>query len=278
MFKEPNDQDSQHAEAEARHARAPPKGVLTRPIEEILREVQALQGELEMQREELRRALDLIKGFRDRYVDLYDFAPVCYITLANTGQVAEINFAAAALLGEDRKKLLHRHFSGYVVAEDRDHWHGCFELALKHGGEKSCELRGRRKDGSIFNGRLDCKPIKTGDTVSALHITLNDITEKKRTETARRQFETLILKLTDREREVLALALSGISNKDISIRLRISQRTVENHRSRIHRKTGIASLLELSQQAAGAGVTLAEIAPSFTPSRVESRPVNGPGS
>lgn len=215
-----------------------------------------------MQREELHRARILIKESRDSYVDLYDSAPVSYITLTKTGQITAINLAGAALLGEDRKRLLHRRFSSYVALEDHDLWHKCFELALKHGGKKSCELRGHRRDGSIFNGYLDCKPIKTENTMSALHITLINITEKKQIEAARRQFETLIFKLTSREREVLVLALSGTTNKAISTRLHISQRTVENHRSRIHRKTGIVSLLELAQQAAKAGVTLAEIAPS----------------
>ena len=249
MFKEPNKSESS-------------VGVQNRPTEEILHEFQMLQIELASQREELHRALSLIEEFRDRYVDLYDFAPVCYITLTKTGLIAEINLTGAILLGEDRKKLLRRRFSSYVVPEDQDQWNSCFEHLLKHGGKKSCELRGCRRDGTIFNGYLDCRLIKTGDIKLTLHITLIDITEKKQTEAARHRFETLILKLTSREREILVLALSGTSNKDISSRLQISQRTVENHRSRIHRKTGIVSLLELAQHAAEAGVTLAEIAPS----------------
>lgn len=259
MFKEPNKPESLRNEAEAQHVRAPSVLVPTRPTEEIQHELQVLQIELEMQREELRRAQILIKEFQNRYVDIYDFAPVCYITLTKTGHIAEINLSSATLLGQDRKRLLHHRFSSYVVPEDHDQWNRCFEHALKHGGKKSCELRVRRRDGTISNVYLDCRLIKTADSVPALHITLIDITEKKQAEAARRLFEALILKLTDREREVLVLALSGTTNKDISIRLQISQRTVENHRSRIHRKTGIVSLLELAQQAAKAGVSLAEI-------------------
>ena len=264
MFKEPNKPEFLRAETDFKAQRvcASSIGGENRPTEEILHELQALQNELEMHREELRRAQILIKEFRDRYVDIYDLAPVCYITLAETGHIAEINFAGATLLREGRKKLLNRRFSNFVVPEDQDQWHRCFVLVLKHGGKKSCELRLNRRGGTILNTCLDCKLIKSGDKVSALHITLIDITEKKQTETARRQFERLMLKLTSREREVLVLALSGTANKDISIRLQISQRTVENHRSRIYRKIGIVSLLDLAQQAVKAGVTLDEIAPS----------------
>jgi PAS domain S-box-containing protein len=262
MDYKPNKSDSLRIEAESRLARFPPTETPPHSAEVILHQLHVLQTELEMQKEELRQALLAIEYSRNRYADLYDFAPVCYITLSKTGHIAEINPSGATLLGEDRKRLLHRRFSSYVVPEDQDQWHRCFVLALKHGGKMSCELRGRRRDGTVFNGDLDCRPIKTGDAVSALLITLVDITEKKQSEAARRQFETLLLKLTDREREVLALALSGASNKAISTHLQINQRTVENHRSRIHRKTGIVSLLGLAQQAAIAGVKLARIAPS----------------
>ena len=57
--------------------------------------------------------------------------------------------------------------------------------------------------------------------------------------------------LTEREREVMSLALSGMSNKEIARRLDISYRTVEFHRSRILAKTGATSLLQLARRSAG---------------------------
>jgi len=55
--------------------------------------------------------------------------------------------------------------------------------------------------------------------------------------------------LTEREREVLAHALDGHTNKEIAKRLGISFRTVEHHRSRVMLKTGVYSLLELARLA-----------------------------
>ena len=56
-----------------------------------------------------------------------------------------------------------------------------------------------------------------------------------------------ITKLTEREREVLALAIAGLQNKAIARKLGISYRTVEIHRAHVLRKTGVRSLLDLAR-------------------------------
>lgn len=85
---------------------------------------------------------------------------------------------------------------------------------------------------------------------------------QRESEAARHLFESRLLKLTNREREILALALTGMSNKDISTHLKVSTRTIESHRSRIYLKIGVNSLVELSQQAVDAGVNLAKVIPA----------------
>jgi two-component system CheB/CheR fusion protein len=59
--------------------------------------------------------------------------------------------------------------------------------------------------------------------------------------------------LTARQREIMNLVLAGHPSKNIAADLRISQRTVENHRAAIMRKTGsksIPALARLAQAAA----------------------------
>ena len=64
--------------------------------------------------------------------------------------------------------------------------------------------------------------------------------------------------LTGREREIMALAVAGLSNKLIARRLGISHRTIEIHRGRAMRKMRAASLLELARAARLCGIALPE--------------------
>lgn len=101
------------------------------------------------------------------------------------------------------------------------------------------------------------KPINGELLLQRVQAALELNREQRESEAALQLFKMRLSKLTTREREVLALALSGMVNKKISSQLNISLRTIEGHRSRIFLKTGVGSLLELEQQAAKAGVTLA---------------------
>jgi len=55
--------------------------------------------------------------------------------------------------------------------------------------------------------------------------------------------------LTSRERDVMALVIDGLSNKQIARQMDISHRTVEIHRSRVLQKMGAGSVIELVDMA-----------------------------
>ena len=62
--------------------------------------------------------------------------------------------------------------------------------------------------------------------------------------------------LTPREREIMALVVSGLLNKQIAAELAISEITVKAHRGRVMRKMQVGSLAELVRVAAALGVPL----------------------
>jgi len=100
----------QRAEAIAREkaAQAPEnlQALVPEGPERTLHELQVHQIELEMQNEELRRTQQELEASRARYFDLYDLAPVGYLTLSEQGLILEANLTFANLLGMTRGSLV----------------------------------------------------------------------------------------------------------------------------------------------------------------------------
>jgi signal transduction histidine kinase len=78
------------------------------PAKRLESELGTYQSELELQNQELRESQHRIEEALVRYSDLYDFAPVGYLSLDKQGVIHEINLTGASMLGKERKYLLGR--------------------------------------------------------------------------------------------------------------------------------------------------------------------------
>ena len=83
-------------------------------------ELRVHQIELEMQNEELRRAQRALEDSQARYFDLYELAPVGYLTLSDTGVITEANLTAARLLNMSRTLLVRQPLTRFIAPEDQD--------------------------------------------------------------------------------------------------------------------------------------------------------------
>ncbi len=75
-------------------------------LQQLLHELHVYQIELEIQNRDLRDSQQQLEEARDRYADLYDFAPVGYLTLDDKGNIININLRGAAVLGRERGRLI----------------------------------------------------------------------------------------------------------------------------------------------------------------------------
>jgi len=84
---------------------------LSRATERVVHDLRVHQAELECQNHDLRIAQEALEAARARYADLFDFAPIGYLTFDRAGLVLEANLTAAALLGVERASLIGKQFA-----------------------------------------------------------------------------------------------------------------------------------------------------------------------
>src|SRR5690242_20093409 len=91
--------------ARARQAQEHAPAASAKHLKDLVQQLQIHQVELKLQNEELRRTQVELALSRDRYTDLYEFAPIAYVTLDKRGIILEGNLMAAKLLGIERRSL-----------------------------------------------------------------------------------------------------------------------------------------------------------------------------
>ncbi|MDP2433907.1 MAG: histidine kinase [Pseudomonadota bacterium] len=99
---------------------APRHTLETCPAQSLLLELRTQHVELETQNQELRESQQRIEEARDRYSDLYDFAPVGYVTLDGQGCMREINLTGAAMLGREREEVIGKPLILWLREESHD--------------------------------------------------------------------------------------------------------------------------------------------------------------
>jgi PAS domain S-box-containing protein len=157
----------------------------------LLHELQVHQIELEMQNEELRRAVLEREKSEEKFLDFYDFAPVGYFTLNKQGMILGLNLAGAGFLGIERKRLVNRPFSHFVHPESHDTFHLHREAVLDSSTRQTCEVVLQKNGGGgLFHARLDSIGVEIqGERV--IHAVMTDITERKLTEERLRQSQKM---------------------------------------------------------------------------------------
>ncbi|RKH32511.1 ATP-binding protein [Corallococcus sp. CA031C] len=106
----------------------------------LLRELQRHQLELEVQNRELQEAQQALEESRNRYMELYDFAPMACVSLDVNGCIQDLNLTGASLLGQNRSYLQGLPFTPFVDSADVGRFFGHLRQCI-HGETVSTELR-----------------------------------------------------------------------------------------------------------------------------------------
>jgi PAS domain S-box-containing protein len=151
----------------------------------LAQELRVHQIKLEMQDEELRQAQETIAEARDRYADLYDFAPVGYFTLNRKGTIIEVNLTGAGLLGIERSRLVNQPFSRWVAPEFQEAYGAHFLKVFETGVRLTCEVQIRRHKGQPLSVALESSATPGGaGPERQCRIAVIDISQRQRAEAA----------------------------------------------------------------------------------------------
>lgn len=130
-------------------------------LQRLPHELEVHQIELEMQNEELRANRDELTATLERYTDLYDFAPVGYLTLDRDGVILATNLTAAHLLGLERATLLHRRLTGQIInGDDRLAFNTWLERIFAGGTRESCEVTLTRERAAPLIVRFEARGLR----------------------------------------------------------------------------------------------------------------------
>ncbi len=149
----------------------------------LLHELQVHQVELEMQNEELRRGREELEVSRNKYAELYDFAPVGYFTFDAHGLIREVNLAGAGLLGIERLLLPNTPFAGQIAdAEGREIFSNHLALVLQRRVMLRCEIRLKRVDGIEIFCQLQSVAVTIENKSDYILSSIVDVTVRKQLE------------------------------------------------------------------------------------------------
>jgi FixJ family two-component response regulator len=105
--------------------------------------------------------------------------------------------------------------------------------------------------GAIKNGAFDFieKPFDEARLLSSIRQGAERMRQSKSDAAELDDLQTRFDSLSARQREVMELAVAGLSSKEIGIRLNISPKTVENHRAWVMERIGARNVADLIRKA-----------------------------
>ena len=187
--------------------RESPEGLKDTPaedIQDVIHELHVHQIELEMQNEELRRTQLELHATRDKYADLYDFAPCGYLSVSDKGLIQEVNLTGAAMLGVERGKLIGQPLSGFITSDDQEAFYFHRRKLIETRTKQSCELRLMKKNGPEFYAQLECVVVEDDKgNIEFFRAALSDIEERK-------QAEGVLLESEEKLRAITGASADGI--------------------------------------------------------------------
>ena len=142
----------------------------------LLHELRVHQIELEIQNRTLREAQEQLETSRERYVELFDFAPMAYLTLEGDGRIVEVNLAAARMLGFERSSLIGRRLQAVVGMSDPLGFRAVLRDCAEQKHEARTEFSFRTTSQQSFTVDVAMLPVPVVEGPGRVRVAMHDVT------------------------------------------------------------------------------------------------------
>jgi PAS domain S-box-containing protein len=150
--------------------------------EALVHDLRVHQIELEMQNEQLFNTQEMLHESLEKYADLYDFAPVGYITLGRDGLIQETNLTFSQQIDRERAGLINTSLEVYIAREDRSIFQSHLDKVFTTYDSQTCELRLEKPKGSVLYIQLVSIAVKKGDSTELCRTSVTDISVRREVE------------------------------------------------------------------------------------------------
>ncbi len=171
-------------------------------ITKLFEELEVSQIELELQNDELLRYQQELIESRNRYSNLYDLAPIGYVTLDAESRVVEMNLTGATMFGLDRGSMTGKPLTRFIAPESQDTFYLKVRAIIENRTKNSFEISIKVSDGS----ELPVQVQGLSGAENRVRLALMDISERQQMEQALRSSEQKLRNLFMSIRDTIIIA------------------------------------------------------------------------
>jgi len=170
----------------------------------LIEDLHIYRMELEAQNQELQRIQGELEAVLERYRNLYDFAPVGYLTCDKEGRIQEINLTLCRLLGTTRDAFIEASFYDYVHEQDRDTLYLHLRKLYREKGRRADEFRLVTKKKRVIWVYVESVLEQHSAKGVACRMGLTDITQLKETQQELAESEARFRTLTEHAPDIIS--------------------------------------------------------------------------
>ncbi len=145
----------------------------------LIQELEIHQIELEMQNEELQQARSELEQTLVKYTDLYDFAPVGYFTLDQSGVIINVNLTGSRMLNVERSRISNQYFERFIITKYRSDFSAFLKKVFRNHDQETIEIVIQKEKGGELYAHLEAS---ASENKRECQVALVDITLQKQSE------------------------------------------------------------------------------------------------